>query len=89
MFNAPNELKCADHRREHAVHDRTVRRFTPAHELAHRIIGGAKGDLKLEKAMDCFVAAFLIPKTQPFPNEVAGARDALPPIVSSSALSIS
>jgi Zn-dependent peptidase ImmA (M78 family)/transcriptional regulator with XRE-family HTH domain len=54
------------------------RRFTLAHELAHRIIGGAKGDLKLEKAMDRFAAAFLIPKTH-LQNEVAGAHDALPP----------
>jgi transcriptional regulator with XRE-family HTH domain/Zn-dependent peptidase ImmA (M78 family) len=54
------------------------RRFTLAHELAHRIIGEAQGDLKLEKAMDRFAAAFLIPKKHLL-NEVAGARDALPP----------
>lgn len=54
------------------------RRFTLAHELAHRVIGDAHGDLKLEKAMDRFAAAFLIPKKHLL-NEVAGARDALPP----------
>jgi transcriptional regulator with XRE-family HTH domain len=54
------------------------RRFTLAHELAHRIIGEAHGDLKLEKAMDRFAAAFLIPRKHLL-NEVAGARDALPP----------
>lgn len=54
------------------------RRFTLAHELAHRIIGEARGDLKLEKAMDRFAAAFLIPRKHLL-NEVTGARDALPP----------
>lgn len=54
------------------------RRFTLAHELAHRVIGGTKGDLKLEKAMDRFAAAFLIPRDH-LRNEVAGARDGLPP----------
>jgi Zn-dependent peptidase ImmA (M78 family)/DNA-binding XRE family transcriptional regulator len=54
------------------------RRFTLAHELAHRIIGGTKGDLKLEKAMDRFAAAFLIPRKHLL-NEVVGARDGLPP----------
>jgi transcriptional regulator with XRE-family HTH domain len=54
------------------------RRFTLAHELAHRIIGGTKGDLKLEKAMDRFAAAFLIPRKH-LQKEVAGARDGLPP----------
>jgi transcriptional regulator with XRE-family HTH domain len=53
-------------------------RFTLAHELAHRVIGGTKGDLKLEKAMDRFAAAFLIPRKH-LQNEVAGARDGLPP----------
>jgi len=54
------------------------RRFTLAHELAHRIIGETKGDIKIEKAMDRFAAAFLIPKEH-LKNEVAGARDGLPP----------
>ncbi len=54
------------------------RRFTLAHELAHRIIGGTKGDLKIEKAMDRFAAAFLIP-AEHLRAEVRGARDALPP----------
>jgi Zn-dependent peptidase ImmA (M78 family)/transcriptional regulator with XRE-family HTH domain len=54
------------------------RRFTLAHELAHRIIGGTKGDLKIEKAMDRFAAAFLIPKEH-LAAEVVGARDGLPP----------
>jgi Zn-dependent peptidase ImmA (M78 family)/DNA-binding XRE family transcriptional regulator len=54
------------------------RRFTLAHELAHRIIEGTKGDLKIEKAMDRFAAAFLIPKEH-LKREVAGARDGLPP----------
>jgi Zn-dependent peptidase ImmA (M78 family)/DNA-binding XRE family transcriptional regulator len=54
------------------------RRFTLAHELGHRIIEGTKGDLKLEKAIDRFAAAFLIPKKH-LQNEVAGARDSLPP----------
>jgi Zn-dependent peptidase ImmA (M78 family)/transcriptional regulator with XRE-family HTH domain len=54
------------------------RRFTLAHELAHRVIGEAKGDLKIEKATDRFAAAFLIPKEH-LKSEVAGARDGLPP----------
>jgi transcriptional regulator with XRE-family HTH domain len=54
------------------------RRFTLAHELGHRIIGATKGDLKLENAMHRFAAAFLIPRKH-LQNEVAGARDALPP----------
>jgi Zn-dependent peptidase ImmA (M78 family)/DNA-binding XRE family transcriptional regulator len=54
------------------------RRFTLAHELGHRIIGGTAGDLKLEKAMHRFAAAFLIPKEH-LKSEVAGARDGLPP----------
>ncbi len=54
------------------------RRFTLAHELGHRIIGGSTGDLKLEKAMHRFAAAFLIPKEH-MKSEVAGARDGLPP----------
>jgi len=54
------------------------RRFTLAHELAHRIIGGVKGDLKLEKAMHRFAAAFLIPADH-LRAEVRGARDTLPP----------
>ena len=54
------------------------RRFTLAHELAHRIIKEAKGDLKLEKAVDRFAAAFLIPRKH-LRAEVKGARDALPP----------
>jgi Zn-dependent peptidase ImmA (M78 family)/DNA-binding XRE family transcriptional regulator len=54
------------------------RRFTLAHELAHRIIGDCKGDLKPEKAMDRFAAAFLIPAKH-LREEVVGARDALPP----------
>jgi Zn-dependent peptidase ImmA (M78 family) len=54
------------------------RRFTLAHELAHRIIGGTEGDLKIEKAMDRFAAAFLIPREH-LAAEVAGARDGLPP----------
>ena len=54
------------------------RRFTLAHELAHRIIEATRGDLKLEKAMDRFAAAFLIPRDHLL-TEVAGARDALPP----------
>jgi Zn-dependent peptidase ImmA (M78 family)/transcriptional regulator with XRE-family HTH domain len=54
------------------------RRFTLAHELAHRIIGDARGDLNLEKVMHRFAGAFLIPKKH-LQNEVAGARDALPP----------
>lgn len=38
------------------------RRFTLAHELGHRIIGGvASDDLKLEKAIDRFAGAFLVP----------------------------
>lgn len=53
------------------------RRFTLAHELAHRIIEEAPGQ-NLEKAMNRFAAAFLIPKKHLL-NEVAGARDALPP----------
>jgi Zn-dependent peptidase ImmA (M78 family)/transcriptional regulator with XRE-family HTH domain len=54
------------------------RRFTLAHELAHRIIDGVKGDLKIERAMDRFAAAFLIPADH-LRAEVRGARDALPP----------
>ena len=54
------------------------RRFTLAHELGHRIIENAEGDLKLEKAIDRFAGAFLVPKKHLL-NEVAGARDALPP----------
>jgi hypothetical protein len=54
------------------------RRFTLAHELAHRIIGGTKGDLKIEKAMDRFAAAFLIP-AEHLRAEVRGARVARPP----------
>jgi len=54
------------------------RRFTLAHELAHRIIAGTTGDLKAEKAMDRFAAAFLIPKEH-LQAEVTGARDGLPP----------
>ena len=38
------------------------RRFTLAHELGHRVIGGVSGpELKLEKAMQRFAAAFLMP----------------------------
>ena len=37
------------------------RRFTLAHELAHRVIGDCDKDIKAEKAMDRFAAAFLIP----------------------------
>jgi Zn-dependent peptidase ImmA (M78 family)/DNA-binding XRE family transcriptional regulator len=54
------------------------RRFTLAHELAHRVIGDCLGDLKSEKAMDRFAAAFLIPAKH-LREEVRGARDALPP----------
>jgi len=54
------------------------RRFTLAHELGHRIIGNTEGDLKPEKAIDRFAGAFLVPKKHLL-NEVAGARDALPP----------
>lgn len=54
------------------------RRFTLAHELAHRIIGGVEGDLRSEKVMDRFAAAFLIPADH-LRAEVRGARDALPP----------
>lgn len=54
------------------------RRFTLAHELAHRIIGGCRDDMKLEKAMDRFAAAFLMPAKH-LQEEVSGARDALPP----------
>ena len=54
------------------------RRFTLAHELAHRVIGESAGDLKLEKAIDRFAAAFLIP-AEHLREEVRGARDALPP----------
>lgn len=54
------------------------RRFTLAHELAHRVIAGVEGDLKLEKAMDRFAAAFLIPNDH-LRVEVRGARDVLPP----------
>lgn len=54
------------------------RRFTLAHELGHRIIGGTEGDLKLEMAMNRFAAAFLIPKEH-LQKEVEGARDGLPP----------
>lgn len=54
------------------------RRFTLAHELGHRIIGETRGDLKLESAMQRFAAAFLIPRKH-LQNEVAGARDTLPP----------
>ena len=53
-------------------------RFTLAHELGHRIIAETRGDLKLEKAMHRFGAAFLIPKDH-LKNEVAGARDGVPP----------
>lgn len=54
------------------------RRFTLAHELAHRVIKDSEGDLKLEKAVDRFAAAFLIPRDH-LRQEVKGARDALPP----------
>jgi Zn-dependent peptidase ImmA (M78 family)/transcriptional regulator with XRE-family HTH domain len=54
------------------------RRFTLAHELAHRLIGEGEGDLRLEKAVDRFAAAFLIP-AEHLREEVKGARDALPP----------
>lgn len=54
------------------------RRFTLAHELAHRIVGECAGDLKPEKVMDRFAAAFLIPAKN-LQEEVRGARDALPP----------
>jgi len=54
------------------------RRFTLAHELAHRIIGNAGGGLKPEKAMDRFAAAFLI-SADHLRAEVRGARDSLPP----------
>ena len=54
------------------------RRFTLAHELAHRVIGDSEGDIKLEKAMDRFAAAFLMPAKH-LREEVRGARDALPP----------
>jgi transcriptional regulator with XRE-family HTH domain/Zn-dependent peptidase ImmA (M78 family) len=54
------------------------RRFTLGHELGHRIIGETTGELKPEKAMDRFSAAFLMPRAH-FLNEVAGARNALPP----------
>ena len=38
------------------------RRFTLAHELGHRVIGGVSGpELNLEKAMQRFAAAFLVP----------------------------
>jgi Zn-dependent peptidase ImmA (M78 family) len=54
------------------------RRFTLAHELAHRVIVESDGDLKLEKATDRFAAAFLIP-AEHLREEVKGARDAVPP----------
>ncbi len=54
------------------------RRFTLAHELAHRLIGEVEGGLKPEKAMDRFAAAFLIPADH-LRSEVRGARDTLPP----------
>jgi Zn-dependent peptidase ImmA (M78 family)/transcriptional regulator with XRE-family HTH domain len=54
------------------------RRFTLAHELAHRIIGGVEANLNLEKAMHRFAAAFLIPADH-LRAEVRGARDTLPP----------
>jgi Zn-dependent peptidase ImmA (M78 family)/DNA-binding XRE family transcriptional regulator len=54
------------------------RRFTLAHELAHRIIGDVTGGMKLENAMQRFAAAFLMPKRHLL-KEVAGARDGLPP----------
>lgn len=54
------------------------RRFTLAHELGHRVIGQAVGDLSLEKAMQRFAAAFLVPADH-LRVEVSGARDALPP----------
>jgi Zn-dependent peptidase ImmA (M78 family)/transcriptional regulator with XRE-family HTH domain len=54
------------------------RRFTLAHELAHRVIGECGAELKCEKAMDRFAAAFLIPAKN-LQEEVRGARDALPP----------
>ena len=47
-------------------------------KVEHRIIGGVKGDLKLEKAMHRFAAAFLIPADH-LRAEVRGARDTLPP----------
>jgi Zn-dependent peptidase ImmA (M78 family) len=53
------------------------RRFTLAHELAHRVIGESD-DLKLEKATDRFAAAFLIP-AEHLREEAKGARDAVPP----------
>ncbi|GHA20439.1 transcriptional regulator [Devosia pacifica] len=38
------------------------KRFTLAHELAHRVIRGVKGkDIKLETAMNRFAGAFLVP----------------------------
>ena len=54
------------------------RRFTLAHELAHRLIEESEGDLKLEKATDRFAAAFLIP-AEHLREQVKGARDAVPP----------
>lgn len=37
------------------------RRFTLAHELAHRLIPSVGGDLSLEKSMNRFAGAFLVP----------------------------
>lgn len=37
------------------------KRFTLAHELGHRIIRNVTGDVRLEKAIDRFAGAFLVP----------------------------
>lgn len=37
------------------------KRFTLAHELGHRIIRSVSGDVRLEKAIDRFAGAFLVP----------------------------
>lgn len=51
-------------------------RFTLAHELAHRLIGAVEGEVKLEKAMHRFAAAFLVPADH-LRSEVGKHRQAL------------
>lgn len=51
-------------------------RFTLAHELAHHVIGECADGLKLEKAVDRFAAAFLMPR-QHVLMEVGNARTAV------------
>lgn len=52
------------------------KRFSLAHELAHRVIRGVRGEIKLETAMHRFAGAFLAP-AEHLRAEVGGARHAV------------